>query len=168
MDPEAGHRLVRSTVDLGNREIVALAAGDGAPSPPDLQLPPCRTHRMGPFSSPRIEDGPTSVVREPWSGEEIARVVLADEKRAEDAAAASVRAFDRMRTRSSHERKMVLARIVQEFEARQEAFGELIAREAGKPIAQARTEVTRALATFQLGAEEATRIGGEVMPLDTT
>jgi acyl-CoA reductase-like NAD-dependent aldehyde dehydrogenase len=116
----------------------------------------------------RIDEGPTSVMREPWSGAEIARVVLAGDKHAEDAVAASVRAFDRMRTLSSHERKMVLARVVQEIEARQEAFGELIAREAGKPIAQARIEVTRALATFQLGAEEATRIGGEVIALDTT
>jgi len=119
-------------------------------------------------ASRRVEDGPTVTVREPWSGAEIGRVVLSDEGHADEAAAASVGAFHRLRTRTSHERKTLLLRIVREIEERQEAFAELIAREAGKPIAQARTEVTRALSTFELGAEEATRIGGEVISLDTT
>jgi glyceraldehyde-3-phosphate dehydrogenase (NADP+) len=95
-------------------------------------------------------------------------MVVADEARAEEAVAASVRAFDRLRTRTSHERKTVLVGVVREIETHKEAFAELIAREAGKPITQARTEVARAISTFELGAEEATRIGGEVMPLDTT
>jgi acyl-CoA reductase-like NAD-dependent aldehyde dehydrogenase len=116
----------------------------------------------------RIEAGPTQVVREPWSGAEIARVVLADEARAEEATLACARAFDRLRARTSYERKAVLARVASEIEAREEAFSLLIAREAGKPIAMARTEVARAVSTFQIGAEEATRIVGEVMPLDIT
>src|SRR5580700_4720676 len=120
------------------------------------------------IASRRIEDGPSVVVREPWSGAELGRMVVADEARAEEAVAASVRAFDRLRTRTSHERKTVLAGVVREIETHKEAFAELIAREAGKPITQARTEVARAMSTFDLGAEEATRIGGEVMPLDTT
>lgn len=120
------------------------------------------------IASRRIEDGPSVVVREPWSGAELGRMVLADEARAEEAVAASVRAFDRLRTRTSHERKTVLAGVVREIETHKEAFAELIAREAGKPITQARTEVARAMSTFELGAEEATRVGGEVMPLDTT
>ena len=119
------------------------------------------------IASRRIEDGPTATVREPWSGAELGRVVLANEEHAEEAVAASVRAFDRLRTRSSHERKAVLTAVVREIEVRKDVFADLIAREAGKPITQARTEVARALATFQLGAEEATRIGGEVIPLDT-
>jgi acyl-CoA reductase-like NAD-dependent aldehyde dehydrogenase len=119
-------------------------------------------------ASRRVEDGPTSVVREPWSGAEIARVVLADEARAEEATVASVQAFERLRARTSYERKAVLARVAQEIEARQDAFAELIAREAGKPIALARAEVARAVSTFQIGAEEATRITGEVLPLDVT
>jgi len=120
------------------------------------------------IASRRIEDGPVAVVREPWSGAEVGRVVLADEARAEEAVAASVRAFERLRVMTSHERKTVLARVVQEIAANAETFADLLAREAGKPIAMARTEVTRAQATFELGAEEATRVGGEVMPLDTT
>jgi acyl-CoA reductase-like NAD-dependent aldehyde dehydrogenase len=89
-------------------------------------------------ASRRVDQGPTLVVREPWSGREIGRVVLADEARAEEAVAASVAAFERMRARTSYERKRVLARIAEEVLARQETFAELIAREAGKPIASAR------------------------------
>ena len=119
-------------------------------------------------ASRRIDDGPTLAVRDPWSGEELARVVLADEPLAEEATAAAVRAFERMRARTSYERKVMLARVAQEIETNQEAFADLIAHEAGKPITLARAEVTRAISTFQLGSEEATRVGGEVMPLDIT
>jgi acyl-CoA reductase-like NAD-dependent aldehyde dehydrogenase len=115
-----------------------------------------------------VKDGPELSVREPWSGAEVGRVVLADESLADEATAASVRAFERMRTLTSHDRKTVLARVAQEIEARQDAFAELIAREAGKPIALSRVEVARSIATFALGAEEATRIHGEVLPLDVT
>jgi glyceraldehyde-3-phosphate dehydrogenase (NADP+) len=118
------------------------------------------------IASRRIEDGSALVVREPWSGAQLGRVVLADEARAEEAVVASEQAFERLRARSAYERQVVLARLAQEIEARQESFAELIAREAGKPIALAHAEVARAVSTFRLGAEEATRIHGEVMPLD--
>ncbi|HEY8038697.1 MAG TPA: aldehyde dehydrogenase family protein [Polyangiaceae bacterium] len=119
-------------------------------------------------ASHRVEDGPTATVHEPWSGAPLGTVVLADEARAEEAVAASVQAFARLSARTSHERRTVLARIAQEIEARQAAFAGLLAREAGKPIALAQAEVARAVSTFQLGAEEATRMVGEVMPLDVT
>ncbi len=38
--------------------------------------------------------------------------------------------------------------------------------EAGKPLSDARREVGRAIQTFSIAAEEAKRIGGEVVPLD--
>jgi acyl-CoA reductase-like NAD-dependent aldehyde dehydrogenase len=108
------------------------------------------------------------VVREPWSGAEIGRVVLADAARAEQAVVACVQCFERLRARTCYERKTVLARVAQEIAAHAERFTELLAREAGKPIALARAEVARAVSTFEIGAEEATRITGEVMPLDIT
>lgn len=107
-------------------------------------------------------------VVEPWSGSELGRMVLADEAHAEEAVKASLAAFERMKARSAYERKVVLQAIGREIDARREGFAELLAREAGKPITLARTEVTRALSTFELGAEEATRMVGEAMPLDVT
>jgi glyceraldehyde-3-phosphate dehydrogenase (NADP+) len=115
-----------------------------------------------------VERGQTLAVREPWSGEELGRVVMADEALAEEAVRAAVAAFPRMAARTSHDRRVALARVAQEIEARKERFAELLAREAGKPIVQSRAEVARAISTFTIGAEEATRIGGEVMPLDVT
>jgi len=114
----------------------------------------------------RMDDGPRSAIRDPWSGEELASVVLADAARAEEAVAASVRAFERTRKQASFERKAVLVRVARLIEARKDTFADLIAREAGKPIALARTEVARAVSTFELGAEEATRMNGEALALD--
>ncbi|HEY8091443.1 MAG TPA: aldehyde dehydrogenase family protein [Polyangiaceae bacterium] len=110
----------------------------------------------------------TQTIRDPWTGEEVGRVVLADEARAEEATVAAVSAFRKTRSRSSHDRKRVLAKTARAIEARQDRFAELIAREAGKPIAQARAEVARGIATFEIGSEEATRVTGETMPLDVT
>jgi acyl-CoA reductase-like NAD-dependent aldehyde dehydrogenase len=119
-------------------------------------------------ASRRIESGPTATVLEPWSGAEVGRLVLADEARAEEAVSASLQAFERLKARSSYERKTVLSTLVREIDARREGFAELIARESGKPITLAQAEVSRAMSTFELGAEEATRVGGETMPLDIT
>ena len=52
------------------------------------------------------------------------------------------------------------------MKARREELGRLIALEAGKPIRDALVEVDRATLTFRLGAEEAERMTGEVIPLD--
>jgi acyl-CoA reductase-like NAD-dependent aldehyde dehydrogenase len=119
-------------------------------------------------ASHRVDHGSTRVVREPWSGADLGRVVQADETRAEEATVAAVQAFARMRTLTSYQRKTLLAGIAREIEARQAVFAELLAREAAKPIAQARVEVARGISTFDIAAEEATRMLGEVMPLDVT
>jgi acyl-CoA reductase-like NAD-dependent aldehyde dehydrogenase len=110
----------------------------------------------------------TLTVREPWSGAEVGRVELADEAAAEGAVQACVRAFPVLGQLTSHDRKVLLSRIAGEIESHHVGFAELIAREAGKPIALARAEVARAVSTFTIAAEEATRILGEVMPLDVT
>ena len=41
-----------------------------------------------------------------------------------------------------------------------------MALEAGKPIRDSRLEAGRAVNTFKIAAEEAKRIGGELIPLD--
>lgn len=119
-------------------------------------------------ASQRIADGPTLVVREPWSGDELARVVMADAARAEAATVAAVRAFEALRALSNFDRKAILAKTAAAVSRRAEEFATVLAREAGKPITLARGEVARAIATLELGAEEATRIVGEVIPLDVT
>jgi glyceraldehyde-3-phosphate dehydrogenase (NADP+) len=65
-----------------------------------------------------------------------------------------------------HARRRVLRGIADGIRAQREDLARTIALEAGKPIAQARVEVDRGVVTFDLAAEEATRLGGEVLPID--
>ena len=60
----------------------------------------------------------------------------------------------------------ILREISAGIKARREELGRLIALEAGKPIRDALVEVDRATLTFRLGAEEAERMTGELIPLD--
>jgi acyl-CoA reductase-like NAD-dependent aldehyde dehydrogenase len=66
----------------------------------------------------------------------------------------------------SWERQNILNAVAAHLQADHEVYAQTILREAGKPITAARTEVDRAILTFRVAAEEATRMGGEVLPLD--
>ena len=84
----------------------------------------------------------------------------------EEAVQAAVRAFEVTRTLPAYERGRILRDISAGIKARREELGRLIALEAGKPIRDALVEVDRATLTFRLGAEEAERMTGELIPLD--
>ncbi len=84
----------------------------------------------------------------------------------EAAVSAAVAAFEITRHLPAYERAAILRGISAGIRARREELGRLISLEAGKPIRDALVEVDRAVLTFRLGAEEAERIGGEVIPLD--
>ena len=84
----------------------------------------------------------------------------------ETAVNAAVAAFEQTRHLPAYERGAILRSISAGIKARREELGRLIALEAGKPIRDALVEVDRATLTFRLGAEEAERLVGEVIPLD--
>jgi acyl-CoA reductase-like NAD-dependent aldehyde dehydrogenase len=84
----------------------------------------------------------------------------------EHAVQAAVAAFEQTRILPTYERARALREISAGIKARREELGRIMAVEAGKPIRDALVEVDRAVFTFRLGAEEAERIGGEVLPLD--
>jgi glyceraldehyde-3-phosphate dehydrogenase (NADP+) len=109
-----------------------------------------------------------STVHAPWSGEPLGEVTLADEGAAERAVLAAQRAFAAVRAMPSHARRDGLRSIAQALEARSDELSRKLALEAGKPIGMARAEVARAVSTFGIAAEEATRIEGAWMPLDVT
>ena len=58
-----------------------------------------------------VADGPRAEVRDPWRGEVVGEIVLADAARAELAVAAAVRAFEKTRRLPSFEKKRILQRI---------------------------------------------------------
>src|SRR5829696_2799155 len=99
-------------------------------------------------------------------GELAGATYLATEAQYEQAVEAAVRAFEVTRTLPAYECGRILREISAGIKARREELGALIAAEAGKPIRDALTEVDRAVLTFRLGAEEAERAYGEVIPLD--
>ena len=90
----------------------------------------------------------------------------ATEAQYEEAVTAAVKAFEVTRHLPAYERGAILRNISSGIKARREELGRLIALEAGKPIRDALNEVDRAVITFRLGAEEAERMVGEVIPLD--
>jgi acyl-CoA reductase-like NAD-dependent aldehyde dehydrogenase len=102
------------------------------------------------------------------SGALAARVAMADDDAMERAIVAAHEAREPMRKLPAHARRDVLLHCVKRFEERKEELAQLLCVEAGKPIKDARGEVVRLIDTFRIGAEEATRISGEVLPMDIT
>jgi acyl-CoA reductase-like NAD-dependent aldehyde dehydrogenase len=78
----------------------------------------------------------------------------------------SMAAFQIMRKLPRFTRADILLRAEEEIRRRREEFVELIAREAGKPLYDARGEVSRALFNLTNAAAEARRFSGDEVPLD--
>jgi glyceraldehyde-3-phosphate dehydrogenase (NADP+) len=106
-------------------------------------------------------------VLSPWSGEVIGEVCLAGEAEWEAAIGAAQKAAEVFKKFSSYERKEILEAILAGVKEQQEEFAQIIVAEGGKPITYARAEMARGVMTLTFAAEEAARIGGEVIPLDT-
>jgi glyceraldehyde-3-phosphate dehydrogenase (NADP+) len=104
----------------------------------------------------------------PWSGEVVGEVCLAGPGEWEAAITAAERAAVALRKMSSQERREVLLALVAGVKACQAELAQTICAEGGKPITYARGEVSRGVMTLCLAAEEAARLGGEVLPLDLT
>jgi acyl-CoA reductase-like NAD-dependent aldehyde dehydrogenase len=66
----------------------------------------------------------------------------------------------------SYARREVLAHCASRFAERAEELAQALRIEAGKPIRDARGEVTRLVDTFRIAAEECGRTYGEVLPMD--
>lgn len=101
-----------------------------------------------------------------FSGQVATRVPLADTATIDSAIAAAVTAAAPMAAMPSHQREAVLLHCVRRFEERKDELAHALCIEAGKPIKDARGEVTRLVDTFKVAAGEATRMMGEVMPMD--
>jgi acyl-CoA reductase-like NAD-dependent aldehyde dehydrogenase len=105
-------------------------------------------------------------VRSPWSGELFARAAKAGPSEIESAIAAAAAGFEETRRLPSHRRAEILRRLGEELSRIKTELADTIVAEAGKPRRYAEAEVERGLTTVRLASEEATRIGGEVLPVD--
>jgi len=110
----------------------------------------------------------TATIRNPYNGSAVADVCLAGKAEADEAAARAVEATAAMRGLPAHARAGALLKIAGRLDARQDDIARTMTAESGKPITDARREVGRAVQTFTIAAEEAKRIGGDVIPMDLT
>jgi acyl-CoA reductase-like NAD-dependent aldehyde dehydrogenase len=109
----------------------------------------------------------TMEVRNPFSGELVAEMFLADEKAMNKAIENSRQAFQRtMKTMPAHERSDILRRASDLLEEKQEEFAEIIALEAGKPIKHSRAEIKRSIQVLRFSSELCKHMTGEVLPMD--
>jgi len=101
-----------------------------------------------------------------YTGDVATRVPLADEATIDRAIGKAVEALEPCRKMGAFERKAVLEHCVARFKERFDELAMALCIEAGKPIKDARGEVTRLIDTFQIAAEESVRMTGEVMTMD--
>jgi glyceraldehyde-3-phosphate dehydrogenase (NADP+) len=110
-------------------------------------------------------DRPLPVVS-PFDGATVATTWLAGAEDLERATRAAVQTAATMRALPAYERARILEAAAAYVRSCREAFARDLAQEAGKPIRDALVEVDRATMTFEVSAQEARRLGGEVIPLD--
>jgi len=105
-------------------------------------------------------------VTDKYTGEVATRCALADSKAIDEGIAGAVRATEPMAKMPSYEKKAILEHCVTRFSERFDELAMALCIEAGKPINDAEGEVTRLIDTFQIAAEESTRMHGELQALD--
>jgi acyl-CoA reductase-like NAD-dependent aldehyde dehydrogenase len=102
----------------------------------------------------------------PYDGSIVGTTWVAGDAEFERATQAAVDAARVMREVPAYERAAILLRAHAGLVARRDEIGRTIAGEAGKALRDALAESDRGTQTFQVAAEEARRIGGEVIPMD--
>lgn len=106
------------------------------------------------------------LVTDKFTGEVATRVALADAETIDAAIAAAAAAAEPMARMPAFARQAVLQHCAHRFAERAEELAAALCVEAGKPIKDARGEVTRLIDTFRIAAEESVRMTGEIQPLD--
>jgi glyceraldehyde-3-phosphate dehydrogenase (NADP+) len=112
------------------------------------------------------DTGATTEVRNPYDGSVVDTVPKATADDVAAALATLVEGAKAMRAMPAFERSEVLRRAVAGMHARAEELARTISAEEGKPLAEGRGEVERAIETMSLSADEAKRLNGESFPLD--
>ncbi|MCG3110864.1 MAG: aldehyde dehydrogenase family protein [Candidatus Manganitrophus sp. SB1] len=102
----------------------------------------------------------------PYNNQPIGVTYSASAEDVEIALASATHAFQEMRRMPAFRRGEILHQISEGLKARREEVARTMTLESGKPIADARGEVNRAVSTFQIASEEAKRMEGEFLPLD--
>lgn len=102
-----------------------------------------------------------------FSNEVMAEVSIADHQTVDHAITAAVNAFQSTEL-TPYERYEILKKTSELLIQNKEELAQILTGEVGKTIREARTEVERAAQTFEISAEEAKRIEGEYIPIESS
>ncbi|MGH2574404.1 MAG: aldehyde dehydrogenase family protein, partial [Ignavibacteria bacterium] len=102
----------------------------------------------------------------PYSNEAAGEVYVSDGDYFNRSADYLTSVFEKYKSIPTYSKSELLYKISGKISQRKEELAKLITTETGKPIKFSRIEIQRAILTFRLGAEECSRIKGEVLSLD--
>ena len=105
-------------------------------------------------------------ITNPYNGDVVGKTWLASAEQVEEAIDAAECVFPTLREMPTFDRVAVLTKLAAKMREHRDAIARMISLEAGKPIRDSEVEADRGVFTVETAAEEARRIGGEVMPLD--
>ena len=112
----------------------------------------------------QAKSGKTFEVRNPATGELLARCADAGRDETKEAIEAAHKAFPAWSQTPAVQRAQLLSKAAQLMLQRIDELAKLLTQENGKPLAESRGETEIAAAFLQWNAEEARRIYGEVVP----
>ena len=110
------------------------------------------------------EDGSTTPVLNPATGETVAAVSRCGQSETRRAVAAAHRAFPDWRRRTADERAAALQRLHELILAHREDLSRIITVEQGKPLAESRKEIEIGAGYIRWFAEETRRVYGDTIP----
>ena len=110
----------------------------------------------------------TYEVRDPYRGTVFELAPRSTLSELDDALKAAVAAKAKAAATPAYERAALLRRAGKLLVERADLIGEIMARETGKAVKDAKAEIVRSQDTLSLSAEEAVRIEGEHIPLDAS
>ena len=110
----------------------------------------------------------TYSVRDPYRGAVATQAPQSSLQDVDDALDAAVAAKSEAAAMPAYERAALLRRVSALLIERADRIAEVMAREIGKAVRDAKAEIVRSQDTLLLSAEEAVRIEGEHVPLDAT
>ncbi|MEO6091403.1 MAG: NAD-dependent succinate-semialdehyde dehydrogenase [Novosphingobium sp.] len=110
------------------------------------------------------DSGKTVAVTDPGTGKQLGTVPGMGEAETARAIAAAERALPGWRAKTAGDRAKILRRLFELMIEHQDALGELLSREQGKPFAEAQGEIAYGASFIEWFAEEGKRAYGEVIP----
>ena len=115
-----------------------------------------------------VSTGQKLEVRNPFDNELIATTYIAGKKEINEAIETAKSMEKTMRDLPIYKRYEILTQIASEINNNKQYLAEVLAKESGKPMRYALGEISRAVATFTIAAEESKRLPAEYFSLDWT